>query len=110
MIRKLSFTLALFVLATGPVVAATGDGELMGNAPREVASPLRVALNWDEISGNWKQFTGKARQKWGKLTDDDLEVAKGRRIELIGKLQERYGISKEEASQQVDSWFKSLEP
>ena len=110
MIRKLSFTLALFALATGPAVAATGDGELMGAAPRDVASPLRVALNWDEISGNWKQFTGKARQKWGKLTDDDLEVAKGRRIELIGKVQERYGISKEEASQQVDTWIKSLDP
>ena len=67
-------------------------------------------FNWDEITGNWKQFTGKARRQWGKLTDDDLKVARGQREELVGKIQERYGITKEEANRQVDAWIKSLNP
>ena len=45
-------------------------------------------MNWDRIEGNWKQFTGKAKQQWGKLTDDDLTVVEGRRVELVGKIQE----------------------
>ena len=53
-------------------------------------------MNWDQIKGNWKQFSGEARKQWGKLTDDDLTVAKGERDLLVGKVQERYGIAKEE--------------
>uniref|UniRef100_Q07JQ5 CsbD family protein n=1 Tax=Rhodopseudomonas palustris (strain BisA53) TaxID=316055 RepID=Q07JQ5_RHOP5 len=91
-------------------MASTGDGSLTHTRP-EISTPaLRVALNWDEVAGRWKQFTGKAQQRWGKLTDDDLAVATGRRDELIGKIQERYGISKDEANRQVDSWIKSLDP
>lgn len=58
-------------------------------------------MNWDQIKGNWKQFTGQAKQQWGKLTDDDLTVVAGKRDELVGKVQERYGIAKEEAEKQV---------
>ncbi|MCA9158824.1 MAG: CsbD family protein [Planctomycetales bacterium] len=58
-------------------------------------------MNWDQIKGNWKQFTGQAKQQWGKLTDDDLSVVAGKRDELVGKVQERYGIAKEEAEKQV---------
>ena len=54
-------------------------------------------MNWQQIEGNWKQLQGQARQQWGKLTDDDLQAARGRREELIGRIQERYGKSKEEA-------------
>lgn len=61
-------------------------------------------MNWDQISGNWKQFKGNMRTQWGKLTDDDLEQAKGHRDNLIGKIQERYGIGKEEAEKQVSAW------
>jgi uncharacterized protein YjbJ (UPF0337 family) len=46
-------------------------------------------MNWDRIEGNWKQFSGKVKQQWGKLTDDDLTVVEGRRVELVGKIQER---------------------
>ncbi|EJW11513.1 CsbD family protein [Rhodovulum sp. PH10] len=81
-----------------------------------VAAPLlalstgpSLALNWDQISGNWKQFSGKAQQQWGKLTNDDLTVAAGRRQELVGRIQERYGVTKEEADRQVDSWLNSLD-
>lgn len=61
-------------------------------------------MNWDVIKGNWKQFQGKAREQWGKLTDDDLEQIKGNKDKLVGKLQERYGRSKDEAEREVDEF------
>ncbi|QCZ92106.1 CsbD family protein [Salinimonas iocasae] len=60
-------------------------------------------MNSDKLEGNWKEMKGKAQQKWGKLTDDDLDVIDGRREELIGKIQQRYGKSREEAEREVDS-------
>lgn len=65
-------------------------------------------MNWDRVKGNWKQIQGRARQKWGELTDDDLETAAGNRDELIGRVQARYGIARDEAERQVDDWQKSL--
>jgi uncharacterized protein YjbJ (UPF0337 family) len=65
-------------------------------------------MNWDRIEGNWKQFKGKARQQWGKLTDDDLEVIQGKRTELAGRIQQRYGMQKDEAEREVDIWMKSI--
>jgi uncharacterized protein YjbJ (UPF0337 family) len=65
-------------------------------------------MNWDRIEGNWKQFSGQARQQWGKLTDSDFQKAAGRKDELIGRIQERYGIAKDEAARQADEWAKSL--
>ncbi|MFN3232257.1 MAG: CsbD family protein [Alphaproteobacteria bacterium] len=65
-------------------------------------------MNWDQIEGKWKQLTGDAKKRWGKLTDDDLDVAEGNRDKLEGKIQERYGIAKNEASKQVDEWINSL--
>jgi uncharacterized protein YjbJ (UPF0337 family) len=61
-------------------------------------------MNWDQIQGNWKQFKGKARQQWGDLTDDELEQVGGQRDKLLGKIQEKYGITKEEADQQIRRW------
>ena len=68
----------------------------------------RTLRNWDRIEGNWKQLRGKAQQQWGKLTDDDLTTIEGRRVELVGKIQERYGIAKDEAEKQVDSWIRNM--
>ncbi len=65
-------------------------------------------MNWDTIEGNWKQFTGKVREKWGKLTDDDLEVIAGKRDRLCGKIQERYGVAKEEAERQIDEYQRAV--
>ncbi|MEJ2517208.1 MAG: CsbD family protein [Methyloceanibacter sp.] len=65
-------------------------------------------MNWDQIEGNWKQLRGQAQQKWGNLTNDDLDVVEGRRDELIGKIQERDGVAKEEAEKQVDDWMNSV--
>jgi uncharacterized protein YjbJ (UPF0337 family) len=65
-------------------------------------------MNWDRVEGNWKQFKGKARQKWGKLTDDDLDVIEGKRTELSGKLQARYGYAKDEAEKNIDTWLNTI--
>jgi uncharacterized protein YjbJ (UPF0337 family) len=56
------------------------------------------------VAGNWKQVKGKVKEKWGKLTDDDLEVIEGKKDQLLGRLQERYGYSKEQAEKELDSW------
>ena len=61
-------------------------------------------MNWDRIEGNWKQIKGKAKQQWGKLTDDQLDVIAGNRDQLAGKIQESYGISKDEAEKQLDDF------
>jgi uncharacterized protein YjbJ (UPF0337 family) len=61
-------------------------------------------MNWDRIQGNWKQVAGKAKAQWGKLTDDDLDVVAGRREQLAGKIQERYGIAKDEVDKQIADW------
>jgi uncharacterized protein YjbJ (UPF0337 family) len=61
---------------------------------------------WDQLAGQWKQFRGSVREGWGKLTDDDLEQVQGNRDKLVGRIQERYGIAKEEANSQVDEWVK----
>ena len=57
-------------------------------------------MNWDQVAGNWKQFKGSVRERWVKLTDDDLDVVAGKRDQLLGKIQERYGITKEEAEKE----------
>lgn len=61
-------------------------------------------MNKDEIGGNWKQFKGKAKEKWGKLTDDDITVIEGKRDQLVGKIQERYGYAKDQAENEVKDW------
>ena len=61
-------------------------------------------MNSDQLSGKWKQLKGSAKERWGKLTDDDLEVVNGRTDQLVGKIQERYGIAREAAQTQVDDW------
>ena len=61
-------------------------------------------MNWDRIEGNWKQVVGKAKAQWGKLTDDDLDVVAGRREQLAGRIQERYGIAKDEVEKQIADW------
>ena len=62
-------------------------------------------MNWDQVQGNWKQFKGQARQQWGKLTDDDLDVIEGNREELVGRIQERYGKGKADAEREIDAWL-----
>jgi len=61
-------------------------------------------MNWDRIKGNWGQLTGSVKEQWGKLTDDDLTKIEGQRDQLVGHIQERYGIAKDAADAQVKTW------
>jgi uncharacterized protein YjbJ (UPF0337 family) len=63
---------------------------------------------WDRIKGNWKQFTGSVREQWGELTDDEVMRMNGEREQLVGKLQEKYGMAREEANRQIDEWAGQL--
>jgi uncharacterized protein YjbJ (UPF0337 family) len=65
-------------------------------------------MNWDRVEGNWKQFAGKVKEKWGKLTDDDITVINGKQDQLVGRIQARYGVAKDEAEKQVRSWAGGL--
>jgi uncharacterized protein YjbJ (UPF0337 family) len=64
-------------------------------------------MDWDRVQGSWKQLHGKVKAKWGKLTDHDLTAINGRREELEGKLQQLYGLQKDQVRKEVDAWFTS---
>ncbi|MEO8800334.1 MAG: CsbD family protein [Polyangiaceae bacterium] len=66
-------------------------------------------MNWDQIEGNFKQLGGKIKSQWGKLTDDDVTNASGKKDHFVGLIQERYGILKDEAEKQVDTWLAKLD-
>jgi uncharacterized protein YjbJ (UPF0337 family) len=66
-------------------------------------------MNTDQMKGNWKQLIGKAKEKWGRLTDDDWRIVEGQRDQLVGRIQERYGIARDEAQRQVDEFGKSYD-
>ena len=62
-------------------------------------------MNWDQVEGKWKQLKGSAKEKWGKLTDDELDQAEGKRDKLVGLVQERYGKARDAAEKEVDKWL-----
>jgi uncharacterized protein YjbJ (UPF0337 family) len=66
-------------------------------------------MNWDRIEGNWTELRGKVRERWGKLTDDDLDVIAGRREQLVGVLQQRYGYAKDALDSEVRAFEKELD-
>jgi uncharacterized protein YjbJ (UPF0337 family) len=65
-------------------------------------------MNWDQIAGEWRNAKGTLRTKWAKLTDDDMDAIAGRKDVLIGKLQQRYGLKKEEVERDIDAFLKDL--
>ena len=62
-------------------------------------------MNWEQVEGKWDQFKGSVKEKWGKLTDDDLDVIAGKQDQLEGKLQERYGYAKDQAKKEMNDWY-----
>ena len=66
-------------------------------------------MDWTRLEGNWKQTKGRVKERWGKLTDDDLTAIAGRRDQLEGMIQERYGYAKERARKEIDDWYRSME-
>jgi uncharacterized protein YjbJ (UPF0337 family) len=65
---------------------------------------LEIDMNQDRIEGNWKEVKGKVKEQWGKLTDDDLDVIAGKRDQLLGRIQQRHGIAKEDAEREIESF------
>jgi uncharacterized protein YjbJ (UPF0337 family) len=74
---------------------------------RVSAKDSETQMNWDRIEGRWKMLKGKTQEKWGRLTDDDLDVIEGKRTELAGRIQERYGYAKDQAEREIDDWIMS---
>jgi uncharacterized protein YjbJ (UPF0337 family) len=64
-------------------------------------------MDWNRVEGNWKQAKGKVKEQWGKLTDDDLTFINGKRDQLEGRIQERYGIQRDIARRQIDDWYQA---
>ena len=65
-------------------------------------------MNWDQVEGKWKQYKGQFREKWGKPTDDDLDRVAGKRDQLVGRIQERYGIEREQAQEEADEFLRNI--
>jgi uncharacterized protein YjbJ (UPF0337 family) len=100
----LGCTLAILALA-GPATAQSPQPATT-QAPASAKEPLRKVA-WDKISGNWKRFKGSVRQRWGKLTSNEIQQAQGKREALNGFIQSRYGIDREAADRQIDEWLKT---
>lgn len=66
-------------------------------------------MDWTQVEGNWKQMKGRVKERWGKLTENDLTVIAGRRDQLEGMIQERYGYAKERARKEIDEWYHAME-
>ena len=82
----------------------------MSGTPLFTENQFRAAQpSWDHVAGHWNEFAGKARQRWGELTDDDLAVIDGQHQRLIGKIQEHYGVIRDQAELQIAEWLKGLE-
>jgi uncharacterized protein YjbJ (UPF0337 family) len=89
-------------MAIAAASASVARSEGCGNTNWE-----RENMNWDRVAGNWKQVKGQIKEKWGKLTDDDLNVIEGKREQPAGRLQKTYGIAKDEAERQIGEFEKS---
>jgi uncharacterized protein YjbJ (UPF0337 family) len=68
---------------------------------------VEMTMDWNRVEGNWKQTKGKIKEKWGQLTDDDLTTINGKRDQLEGKIQQRYGLAKDMVRKDVDDWLKA---
>ena len=89
------------------VVGMPGYHETAGKPAKtaEKPAPKSQVMTWDIVAGNWKQFSGKIKQKWGQLTDDELAQVNGKREQLEGMLQARYGYDKVQAQKAIDDWI-----
>ena len=67
-------------------------------------------MNWEQVEGQWKQLRSDVKSRWAKFTDDDLGTLSVKKDDIVGKIQERYGVMKEDAERQVDQWIRDLKP
>ncbi len=114
-LQRAACALACLALLAGPAVGqGTGQGTSQGTGSGErkdtvtmTGKPKTGPVTWDRVAGNWKLFRGKIKKQWAKLTKDDIAAANGRREELAGRIQARYGIDKTQADAQIDAWIKA---
>jgi uncharacterized protein YjbJ (UPF0337 family) len=66
-------------------------------------------MNWTQIEGRWNELKGQAKSEWAKLTDDDLKNVAGKKDQLVGKIQQRYGLLKDDAEKQIDGWLGKVQ-
>jgi len=85
-------------------LAAVGSSYAHAGTVNDDSAPETAPANKETMKGNWNELKGKAKEKWGKLTDDDLKVIEGKRDQLIGKVQQREGLAKAKAEQEVNEW------
>ena len=104
MTRVLGAAIGALLLAALP---AFGQAPQRPDTVTMTGKPKAGPVTWDRIAGSWKLFKGKLQKQWGKLTHDDIAAANGRREELVGRIQARYGIDKVQADAQVDAWLKT---
>ncbi len=102
-IKRIACAFASLALLAGPAAAQDQRKDTVTMTGKPKTGPAA----WDRIAGNWKLIKGKVRKQWGKLTHDDVAAANGRREELAGRIQARYGIDKAQADQQIDAWLKT---
>jgi uncharacterized protein YjbJ (UPF0337 family) len=107
-LRALGAAACVLALAGAPAAAQDQRKDTVTkDTVTTTGKPKTGPVTWDRIAGNWKLFRGKIRKQWGKLTKDDIALANGRREELAGRIQARYGIDKAQADAQVDAWMKA---
>jgi uncharacterized protein YjbJ (UPF0337 family) len=110
-LQRAACALACLALLAGPAAGqstsqGTGAGERKDTVTM-TGKPKTGPGAWDRVAGNWKLFRGKIKKQWAKLTKDDIAAANGRREELAGRIQARYGIDKTQADAQIDAWIKA---
>jgi uncharacterized protein YjbJ (UPF0337 family) len=110
-LQRAACALACLALLAGPTAGqntsqGTGSGERKDTVTI-TGKPKTGPGAWDRVAGNWKLFRGKIKKQWAKLTKDDIAAANGRREELAGRIQARYGIDKTQADAQIDAWIKA---
>jgi uncharacterized protein YjbJ (UPF0337 family) len=98
--------------ATARAAWTAACGRNPGSARKllEATEQRERAMSWTQIEGQWQKMMGLVKSQWAKLTDDDLKNVAGKREQLIGKLQERYGMLKADADKQVDKWVAKINP
>jgi uncharacterized protein YjbJ (UPF0337 family) len=104
--KRILIALVAAISVSAPALAQNSKPEAQTIQHAPAAQESQRLVTWDKIAGNWKRFKGKILKHWGKLTNDDMAVAQGRRDELVGKIQARYGIDKEQADKQVEAWLQ----
>lgn len=101
--RILATTLAAFLIGGAPGAQAQPTGKESPPAKETFRT-----WTWNKVSGNWKRMKGAVKERWGKLTSNEIRQAQGRREALNGFIQSRYGIDREAADRQIDEWLKTL--